>query len=171
MHLTGVAGVGGQLDGLHLCPRAKGERCQDRAHLLRVASPPQSEGAILTWKPPEPEEPALACELLRSIRLERLDLVDEVARRTRWERDLEGGEELRPLMPWCAICRRGTRIIWMGRERNDFVGTPHAERHGKQDRFECRPVVGSEQADGAPFPWCQRRPPESEEVPLHGELL
>ena len=48
---------------------------------------------------------------------------------------------------------------------------PHTERHRKQDRFECSPVVGLEQPDGAPFPWCQRRPPQPEEVPLRGELF
>src|ERR1700722_11778068 len=99
MRPAGVTRMWGQLDGLHLCPSPEGERCQDRVHFGRAVRPPEPEGAVLARKPPKPEEPTPVRQLPGSVRLPCVDLLDEVARRTRWNRDREGGEELCPLGP------------------------------------------------------------------------
>jgi hypothetical protein len=54
---------------------------------------------MLARQPPEPEEPALVCQLLRSIRLACVDLADNLVRCTGRHRNRDGGEELVPLAP------------------------------------------------------------------------
>ena len=75
----------------------KRQGVQDRLHLPVVGGPPQPERPTLAGQRPEPPELALPGQLPSPVGLARLRGIDDVAWRSRRDRDGEGGEELAAL--------------------------------------------------------------------------